>query len=201
MKNKNILLVKSDSNKSKIMNSEINDNISEVIDPYFNNDYFILFLKTIFYLNEEKIFYFIQTAKSQTNPNLESEIKSEHYSNDEKNLMQFNISESRINTLKTINLKIIFKLLTLLGNKNLNIKNFPNFFALINKIALDYVKLLGDIFTFNIDLRTNIFREKQNESPYEKKLIVYLSNILEMLRLLYKFPETMLTELFENRLE
>ncbi len=83
----------------------------------------------------------------------------------------------------------------------MNIKNFPNFFALINKIALDYVKLLGDIFTFNIDLRTNIFREKQNESPYEKKLIVYLSNILEMLRLLYKFPETMLTELFENRLE
>lgn len=194
LKNKNIKF------ESSNIDNKLLPNKNE-IQAYFDNKHFVLFLKTIFYLNEEKILIFIENARKNANVNIENEILSDSYSNNEKHLILFNITESRINTLKTINLKIIFKLLTLLGNKNLNINKFSNFNFLIKKITLDYVKLLGDLFTFNSDFRLEIFREKKKESPYEKKLIVYLSNILEMIRLLYKFPETTFAELFENRVE
>lgn len=169
--------------------------------PYYNHETFVLFLKTIFFLNEEKIIYFIQNAKANNHINIEQIIFSEEYAKNEKDLILFSDSESRINTLKTINLKIIFKLLTMLGNKNITIKKFPNFYGLFRKLCLDYVKLLGDIFTFNVDWRSNFFIERRKDDDKRKKLITYLSNILELLRLSYKYISANLNELIENRVE
>lgn len=195
-KNKNIsfLFSSPDSNKS-------NTNNQKTIEPYFDNQLFIFVLKTIFYLNEEKLNIFIESSINKNNIDIQKEVLSEFYSSNEQHLISFNNSESRINTLKTISLKIIFKSLTLLGNKNIEMKKFTNFNAFIKKISLDYIKILGDIFTFNVDFRSNIFQEKKNETPFEKKLIVYLSNILEMFRLLYKYPEITIQEMIENRVE
>ena len=66
---------------------------------------------------------------------------------------------------------------------------------------MDYVSLLGDIFTFNIDERIQFLTEKKEETEFEKKLIIYFSNILEMIRLTYKFPECQIKELIDNRIE
>jgi len=199
LKNKDISFINYQSDTN---NPSANKNKNLIsIEPYFDNQSYIFFLKTILYLNEEKLKSMIRITYNSINIDLQKEILSDSYAN-EKHLILFNNnSESRINTLKTISLKIIFRLLTLLTKKNFDLKKFKNLFSFIKTISLDYIKILGDIFTFTIDDRINIFQEKKNESPHEKKLIVYLSNILEMFRLLYGDPEMTIQELIDNRFE
>ena len=178
------------------------DDKSIYIEPFFNKEYFIYFIKIIFYLNEGKLLFFVKNARNNNSFSIENSLlnESEYYGNID-DLIAFGDNSCKLNTSKTIILKALFKNLIFLGLSGLNIKKFKFLYEFINKICLDYVKLLGDIFTLNIDYKSDYFTEKNINNEVEKKIIVYLSNILELIRLTFKYPETNLEMLIEYRLE
>jgi hypothetical protein len=205
MKTKTIkfILNKNISHKENLIINNINNKnsnsntLNEIeINPFFNNEYYIMIFKTIMYFTEEKFLF----SGNDINIILNLNASKEFYSSD-KDLISFKLANLKINTFKTIGIKTIMKIFSLIHNKNISMDKLINFNEFIRKLSLDYISLLGDILTFNKDERVYFLTEKNDESEFEKKLIIYFSNILEIFRLIYNYPECQIKEFYDNRIE